>query len=170
MKKIFLFCVLLFSLLMMTGCENVSEGAKVGTVTDLTYKGFIWKTWEGSLYLTQNGLTRNSDEDRWYFSIDRDIENSAAMQKCLATLQMAQDSGWIVKVSYHKACLTNFLDNRGSSVYLVTDVKVVNKHPMRGVTQETAQAALDEQTRQDEDRQRRKAEQSARIYRNMASK
>ena len=88
--------------------DNWSMGSKTGTVTDFTRKGFISKTWEGSLFLTANGITHTSDKDRWEFSIDKDQETTAAMQHCVRTLQQAQDSGWIVKVSYHRTFFTNW--------------------------------------------------------------
>lgn len=155
-----LIACIIASLFLASCTDNLSEGSKVGTVTDFTRKGFISKTYEGSLYLTANGLTRTSDEDRWYFSIDKDVENTAAMQYCINTLKTAQDSGWIVKVSYHKTLGTNILGLRGMSSYLVTDVTVLNKHPLKDVGINDAQAAASQQAQEDKERKEKQLDQS----------
>ena len=161
MKNLVLFALAAIYIVMsFSSCtDNWSMGSKTGTVTDFTRKGFISKTWEGSLYLPANGLTRTSTEDRWEFSIDTDQETTAAMQHCVRTLKQAQDSGWIVKVSYHRTCFTNWFNLRGSSDYLITDVQVINRHPLRDFFAPTAAAAAQQQ--EEQDRQREAEEEEA---------
>ena len=84
------------------------------------------------------------------------------MQHCVRTLQMAQDSGWIVKVSYHRTCFTNWFNLRGSSEYLVTDVQVINRHPLREFTASAATAAA----QQEEQERQRQAEEEDNDRRN----
>ena len=158
MKNLALFALMaIYIVVSFSSCtDNWSMGSKTGTVTDFTRKGFISKTWEGSLFLTANGITHTSDEDRWEFSIDKDQETTAAMQQCVRTLQQAQDSGWIVKVSYHRTCFTNLFNLRGSSEYLVTDVQVINRHPLREFTASAATAAAQQE---EQDRQRQAEEE-----------
>ena len=81
MKNLALFALMAIYIVMsFSSCtDNWSMGSKTGTVTDFTRKGFISKTWEGSLFLTANGITHTSDEDRWEFSIDKDQET---LQPC----------------------------------------------------------------------------------------
>ena len=58
MKNLALFALMAIYIVMsFSSCtDNWSMGSKTGTVTDFTRKGFISKTWEGSLFLTANGI------------------------------------------------------------------------------------------------------------------
>lgn len=90
-------CVLTLSL---AACmPNYSDGSRVGTVTKLSYKGLIWKSWEGEMVM--GGVRQNQDENGnlntvanvFAFNVDPD-----AVEK----VRKAQESGRPVKLIYRQ--------------------------------------------------------------------
>lgn len=69
------------------------EGDRVGQVVKLSNKGFIWKTWEGAMGITQSGAY----VDYWEFSVD---ETHPTKEKVLEDLRKAYNTGEIVKIHY----------------------------------------------------------------------
>jgi len=50
------------------GC-SVSNGDRMGTLTKFSYKGIVWKTWEGEMVM---GGVVNGAANVWDFSVRRD--------------------------------------------------------------------------------------------------
>ena len=72
-----------------------SQGVRVGQMLKMSEKGVIWKTWEGTLGVTQSGAYIQ----KWNFSVDqRDPQRDALV----AALQRAQESGAIIDISYRQ--------------------------------------------------------------------
>jgi hypothetical protein len=72
---------------------TVSEGARVGQVVKVSKRGLVWKTWEGSLGVTQSGAY----VEKWNFSVDPSGENA---DELVRQLQEAAETGRIVKINY----------------------------------------------------------------------
>lgn len=120
MKKI-LFLVLL-SLMFLTSCsENYSNGKRVGTITQFSETGNIWKSHEGHLNVTQTGMNTASSFD---FSIDNDNVPKGIVE----TLDSAQNYGWKVELTYHETFGKNWFGNRGETNHFVTEVKVLDRN------------------------------------------
>jgi hypothetical protein len=94
-----------------------SEGSRVGQVTKLSHNGVLWKTWEGTLSITQTGAYASN----WNFSIDSHDPN---MGTKIALLKEAADDGSIVKIDYmqHFGLQTW----RAKTSYTATDVTVLD--------------------------------------------
>lgn len=106
----------------LTSCsENYSNGTRIGTVNKFSKSGFLWKSWEGHLNITQTGMTSTASD--FDFSIDNDNEPDSLVK----TLQKALDSGWKVELTYHEVMNRNWLANRGRTNYFVTSCKVIDK-------------------------------------------
>lgn len=143
MKKFLLLLVLVLSLASCT--ENYSTGAKVGTVSEFTKKGLVWESWDGVLYVTQNGYIKTSEP--LYFAFDNDRTDQDSLIKLV---ELVQEKGYKVKISYHKTFGKNWFDNRGGSDYFVTGVEIVDKDPFKGAKPADVAAALNEQQLEDE--------------------
>lgn len=120
MKKI-LFLVSL-SIVFLTSCsENYSNGKRVGTITQFSETGNIWKSHEGHLNVTQTGMNTASSFD---FSIDNDNVPKGIVE----TLDSAQNYGWKVELTYHETFGKNWFGNRGETNHFVTEVKVLDRN------------------------------------------
>lgn len=124
MKQIFLAFAMLIMALSFTSCtENYSNGERVGFLTKFSHKGMIWKSWEGTLNLTQTGM--NSSGDPFAFSLDNDRNQDALV----ARLDSAATFGWKVKLRYHEVAGYNWFDNRGHTNFFVTSCEILDKNP-----------------------------------------
>lgn len=110
MKKVI---TLLAIVCLLTSCENISNGARVGYIIKFSKKGTVCKTWEGELALTNAGASINT----FTFSIDSD-ENDTLLIK---SIQQSMDQGDKVKLVYHEVKWKNWWSNRGETNYFVTD-------------------------------------------------
>ena len=125
MRKVFfaLSFLLAFSL---TGCsENYANGERIGLVTRFTKKGILWKSWEGSLNLTQTGM--NSSGIPFDFSVDNDKPENTVV---IAMIDSAANLGWKIKVKYHETLGFNWFSNRGETDHFITDVEVLDRIPI----------------------------------------
>jgi hypothetical protein len=128
MKRI-LFPLLIILLIGITGCtENYSNGERIGLVPQFSRKGFIFKTWEGQLNLTQTGMN-SSGTSAFPFSIDRDVED----QKVVQTIDSAATYGWKVKLIYHEVLGWNWFSNRGSTDHFIVKVDVLDRNPVGNI-------------------------------------
>lgn len=132
------------ALLPLGGCtENYSNGEKVGNLIEFTHKGLIWKSWEGSLNMTQTGM--NSSGEPFYFSFDNDRNDQ---QQLIELMKQAQVEGWKIKIKYHEVEGLNVFSNRGETDYFVDTVTVLDKNfarplqNMRGTAGNAGQAAV----------------------------
>lgn len=122
MKKLFLPLILILATL--TSCsENYSNGERIGMITRFSYKGLIFKSWEGTLNTTQTGM--NSAEP-FSFSVDNDVNDPAT----IARLDSAANYGWKVKIVYHEVKGFNWFNNRGETDYFVNEVTVLDRNPV----------------------------------------
>lgn len=97
-KGFFALLVFVFISHVCSGCigcmPNYSDGERTGTVVKLSHKGFLVKSWEGSLHLGQSQITGGNDT--WEFSLE-DKDGTMAQQ-----LMDAQHSGKVVTLHYHQ--------------------------------------------------------------------
>lgn len=127
MKK-YLLLILLISLLFSACTENYSNGERIGFITKFTKKGWIWKSYEGEMNVSQTGMTSNAFE--FDFSIDNDQQ---ATEPLRLVLDSAAKYGWKVRVMYHEVSGKNWFSNRGHTDYFVTNVIVEDRTPMQTV-------------------------------------
>lgn len=119
-KTVMLF---LIATILITGCsEHYSKGERIGVITKFSQKGLIWKSWEGSLNITQTGM--NTSGEPFLFSMDNNKENE--------TLQLQIDSaanlGWKVKVVYHECFGTNITGSRGETNYFIDKLEIIDRN------------------------------------------
>lgn len=119
-KTIYLFLMAVASMSLTSCSENYSNGNRVGTLTQFSKTGVIWKSYEGHLNVTQTGMNTANGFD---FSIDNDNEPSGLV----ATLDSAQNLGWKVELKYHEVYLKNWFSNRGHTNHFVTECKVLDR-------------------------------------------
>ncbi|PIR55135.1 hypothetical protein COU74_01895 [Candidatus Peregrinibacteria bacterium CG10_big_fil_rev_8_21_14_0_10_36_19] len=74
---------------------HYSNGERVGQVIKLSEKGLFWKTWEGSIGLTQSGAYA----EYWDFSVDSQDPNKSEI---VGELTEALTKGNLVKVKYEQ--------------------------------------------------------------------
>ncbi|MFM2339660.1 MAG: hypothetical protein RLZZ360_296 [Candidatus Parcubacteria bacterium] len=91
-----------------------SEGIRIGQVVKLSDKGLLWKTYEGSLGVTQSGAYVES----WDFSID---EKSADNYLLISMLEEAARTGDIIEIKYSQRY--GIRPWRGKTSYLVESVR-----------------------------------------------
>jgi hypothetical protein len=98
MRKLFMLLILC---LLIVGCGDRSSGSRTGQITKLSYKGLIWKTWEGDMLM--GGLVTNTDggssANVWSFSVDA-ASPKEQVDSIVNSLQEAINSGRRVKVQY----------------------------------------------------------------------
>lgn len=112
------------AMLMLPSCtENYSNGEKVGNLIEFTNKGLFWKSWEGSLNMTQTGM--NTSGAPFYFSFDNDRDDQ---QHLINLMKQAQVEGWKLKIRYHEVAGWNWFGNRGETDYFVDDVTILDKN------------------------------------------
>lgn len=92
--------VALLSALLLTACmPNYSDGQRSGTVTKLSYKGLIFKSWEGEL--VAGGLRDAGKEGMAGNIFEFNADHSTVLQ-----LQEAMVNGRTVTVHYHQYWLS----------------------------------------------------------------
>ena len=131
MKKLIVLFAMCVSLVSCT--NNFSNGERVGFLVKFSKVGFIWKSYEGELNLSQTGMNTSST---FPFSLDNDNEPAGVA----ATLDSAATYGWKVKVKYHQVKFLNWFGNRGHTDYFVTSVEVLDRTPMGAFSGNTTPA------------------------------
>jgi len=121
MRKWVVFFILLaivFGILYYLTFGYYSEGKRGGFVTQLSNKGYLFKTYEGELRmggLSEGDGTMNSS--KWIFSV------SGKNKDAIAKLEEAIQSGHRVSLTYEQKFFT--LPWNGDTKYFVTDVEVL---------------------------------------------
>lgn len=95
-----------------------SEGVRVGQVLKFSEKGLIWKTYEGSLGITQSGAYVES----WNFSVDSKDENKLNL---ISTLSNAAKTGNLVEIKYSQRL--GVLPWRSGTSYLVENIELLRQ-------------------------------------------
>lgn len=121
--KLCIVMVILALVFSVTSCtENKSNGERIGLITRFASSGFMWKSWEGELHVTQTGM--NSTMNDFQFSIDND---HPLPDSTINLLDSAAQHGWKVKLTYHQTQGWNWFCNRGETNYFITKVEVLDK-------------------------------------------
>jgi hypothetical protein len=120
MKKLIL-AALVIVVAFASCTENYSNGERIGVITQLSYTGVMWKSYEGHLNVTQTGMNSSVPFD---FSID----NNKSDPVVIKTLQDAAEHGWKVKLIYHEARGKNWFNNRGETNHFINKVEVLDKN------------------------------------------
>lgn len=103
----------------LTACmPNYSQGSRVGVVTKLSYKGIIFKSWEGSI--NQGGTKTITDGDGNSQVVPNAINFSAQNPKVVEKLNAAYKSGKRVEIVYTQYLIRPVTQE---SSYVVVDVK-----------------------------------------------
>lgn len=122
MKKISIFLLALAFIASLTSCtENYSKGERIGTITQFSMKGLVWKAHEGHLNVTQTGMNSSTGFD---FSVDRDNESEALV----VLLDSAANFGWKVKVDYHEVAGFNWFGNRGATDHFINSLTILDRN------------------------------------------
>lgn len=121
MKKVTTFMAILATLTLTSCTENYSNGTRIGTINKFSKSGYICKSWEGHLNVTQTGMTSTPGFD---FSIDNDNEPEGLVK----TLDSAMNYGWKVELNYHEVFGKNWFSNRGSTDHFVSSCKVIDRN------------------------------------------
>ena len=114
----FIFLAIVFGILYYLTFGYYSEGKRGGFVTQLSNKGYLFKTYEGELRmggLSEGDGTMNSS--KWIFSVS--AKNKGAITK----LEEAIQSGHRVSLTYEQKFFT--LPWNGDTKYFVTEVEVL---------------------------------------------
>lgn len=90
------------------GCgPSYASGARTGRVAKLSYKGFMWKCWEGELAVNETTL--------WEFSV-RD-------ESVVKQIQATMDSRAMVELGYHEFLIGPITQDSGHTVESVKVTK-----------------------------------------------
>ncbi len=93
---------------------EVSEGDRVGQIVKLSYKGLGWKTWEGTLAVTQSGAYI----DVWDFSVD---PTNPKEKELVSKIRQAYSTGALVRVHYTQRLLPLYW--RGKTPYFAAEIE-----------------------------------------------
>jgi hypothetical protein len=100
------FIITILTIFLMGGCvarssqgvnPHYSDGVRAGTVTKLSNKGLIWKSWEGELLV--GGMRESSDGKSMVPNI---MEFNVSDPSIIEKLQSAIDSGQKVVLTYNQ--------------------------------------------------------------------
>lgn len=131
MRKIKKTVLVVLSFVFLAGCSNYSAGERVGIITKFSYKGSIFKTWEGELL--QGGLKTKMNSDGqtssvaniFEFSIDPEQKKKQNNKMLIDSIQYAMETGMIVRLMYTQEFATDWDYSRGSTGYYITDIKII---------------------------------------------
>lgn len=86
--------IVLFATIIISSCfPNYSNGTRVGVVTKLSEKGFIFKSWEGEMLMAlPSGVSAISPE-KFRFTVEPEVASN---------VQEAMRSGKRVELHYHQ--------------------------------------------------------------------
>lgn len=119
MKKL----LILLLPILLAGCFDYSDGDRSGVVTKLSRKGFICKTWEGSMNLGgMKNITVTSSDGKSSMdqvvpnTFDFTIEDTSLIPK----VQAALNSGARITVTYRQELMSFCRSDSGS--YFITAV------------------------------------------------
>jgi hypothetical protein len=112
------FLAIVFGVLYYLTFGYYSEGKRGGFVTQLSKKGYLFKTYEGELRmggLSEGDGTMNSSQ--WVFSV------SGSNKEAIAKIEQAIQNGHRVSLTYEQKFFT--LPWNGDTKFFVTDVEVL---------------------------------------------
>lgn len=113
-----IFLAIVFGILYYLTFGYYSEGKRGGFVTQLSNKGYIFKTYEGELRMggiSEGDGTMNASE--WVFSV------SSKNKDAITKLEQAIQNGHRVSLTYEQKFFT--LPWNGDTKFFVTDVEVL---------------------------------------------
>jgi hypothetical protein len=101
-----------------------SDGTRTGIVRKLSYKGYVFKTWEGELQMSgfltpMDGTQIATGGNLWNFSVDND------RQDVVIALKEAESTG--KRVTLHYVERLRQFDWRGDTKYFIDGVSVHNE-------------------------------------------
>jgi len=114
----FIFLAIVFGILYYLTFGYYSEGKRGGFVTQLSNKGYVFKTYEGELRM--GGLSEGDgtiNASKWIFSV------SGKNKDAIAKLEEAIQTGHRVSLTYEQKFFT--LPWNGDTKYFVTNVEVL---------------------------------------------
>ena len=114
----FIFLAIVFGILYYLTFGYYSEGKRGGFVTQLSNRGYLFKTYEGELRmggLSEGDGTMNAS--KWIFSV------SSKNKDAIAKIEEAIQSGHRVSLTYEQKFFT--LPWNGDTKFFVTDVEVL---------------------------------------------
>jgi hypothetical protein len=117
-KLLFVLILLIVAALAFVTFRSYSDGTRVGTLTKLSRKGYIFKTHEGQLMT--GGMTDGTgtfSSQVWEFSVDD------ANQTAIDALNLSQKMGQRVAVHYEEKIFQ--LPWNGDTKYFVTSVELI---------------------------------------------
>ncbi len=98
-----------------------SKGERAGVVVKITEKGYIFKTFEGQLNTLIPGAVGSTQQNMFYFSVERD------RQDVIKALKEAALTGERVGLEYEEKYVQFFW--RGDTKYFITAVRRTNVPP-----------------------------------------
>ena len=104
MVMFLIFGSIIYKLVANSPLFQLSEGVMVTQPKKLSYKGIIWKTWEGWIPV---GITSDGNVDRWYFTVYKGDRN---VIDCI-------NSGKKVKLYYKDYVLIPYRFGKSHQVY-----------------------------------------------------
>lgn len=119
MKKILFALTMLFAL---TACgPNYSNGDRVGTVSKLSNKGLIFRSWEGQLI--QGGMMNKTDSEGKSSLVANTLEFNVQDPEVVKQLQDAMNTGKRVKLTYTEWAIAPITIENS---YVITSVTVLD--------------------------------------------
>jgi hypothetical protein len=94
---------------------DYSEGFRAGKITKFTRKGYIFKTYEGSLDVGGINSNKGMVSSTWDFTVDSDEK------EVITAMEKAMLDGSHVKISYEEKFFQIFW--RGDTKYFITKVE-----------------------------------------------
>jgi len=121
MKNLFMIATAAAAMLSLSACSGYSEGSRTGTVSKLSYKGIVCKTWEGELVM--GGLRSTTDAEGrsgvaaniFLFSVDEDNT------EVIDSLKRVSETGERATLVYDQALIYNPCAQ--DTGYLITEVR-----------------------------------------------
>jgi len=127
-KLFWAICCMLITVFVVSGVAGVyygySEGTRTGDIYKFSQKGWIYKSWEGEMYLggIHNNGNNNLELDKFYFSIPE--SETRQKQELIDKLNDCVDNRRICRIQYTEWAAHPITVSSG---YIVTNVTVVDK-------------------------------------------
>ena len=102
----------------VSGNPVYGEGVRTGQIIKYSDKGYLFKTHEGELLVTQTGNASLNQDSSWYFSIPK---NKIYTEDVINKVNEAIDKGYVVKVHYKQMMFREFWN--GDTAYFVDKIE-----------------------------------------------
>lgn len=120
-------------LLVMLGIPSAeySKGTRIGVITKFSYKGYLYKTYEGELLMGGLVQTQNAEgvsgvsANVFQFSLDAEMQHGENLQALADTINKALETGQRIKLEYQQENLTDLNRSRGSTQYYVIKASII---------------------------------------------